>query len=324
MNDPEKIPMLLEFLFGKNASMAMRTTSPCLLAWSHAFETWVAELERTRHFKTPKRAKFIWQTFLNGCGKLPWEVTQEDVRAYVEGRVALGRARNTIKAEISILSKFYEWIACTGSDPQAKPDFNPASGVDKPKVVAHEHSQALSHTEAQILLDAFLRQGSVLSLRDHAFILIRLRVGRLHSELLELRWGQIETRAEGPWVRWNDGGADLLEYDAYAALLHYLRKSGRLDVLTPHSYVFVPMKPGRVTGEEAGDWNEVKIMDSDVFLLNLKRFGVVVGIPPERLNLHALRHTAIRRRVEAGASAQEIREAGSSRRHLTPAGSLHL
>jgi hypothetical protein len=25
MNDPEKIPMLLEFLFGKNASMAMRT-----------------------------------------------------------------------------------------------------------------------------------------------------------------------------------------------------------------------------------------------------------------------------------------------------------
>jgi site-specific recombinase XerD len=300
MQETRKPPLMLEYLFGQAAETARRIASPRLLRWCAAFEDWIAELQRTRSPKRSVMARRAWKEFLEGLAKPPWEATEDDLQRYVERRKAQAKAASTIRHDIYLLSTFYRWCAQAGIDPESGPDFNPTTGMAQPQVKAYSQAQALSQTEAQALLDAFLRQGSVLSLRDHAFFLARLSLGRPLADLLELRWGQIETTPDGPWLRWTNGDRQPLEYELYAAILHYLRRSGRLESILPQSLIFVPIKRGRRGGQCAGDWNEDRCMNHSPILKSLKRFGRALGIADRKLTMPALRLTAVSRRLQAG------------------------
>ncbi len=46
MEEKNKVPMLLEFLFGEEAETVQRGASPRLMRWGEAFDEWMAEQGR--------------------------------------------------------------------------------------------------------------------------------------------------------------------------------------------------------------------------------------------------------------------------------------
>jgi hypothetical protein len=101
----------------------------------------------------------------------------------------------------------------------------------------------------------------------------------------------------------------LLPGEIWAAILSYLVVSGRLASMLPESYIFVALaglnKPG--TGFAAQDWKEGRWLSNNAIKESLKLYGRLAGIPDHKLNFQALRGTAIRMRLDAGDSLEEIK-----------------
>ena len=74
MDQESKLPMLLQFLFGETAGTARRGASPRLLAWSAAFEAWIAEHGPIRAPKTIIKWKRAWRRLLQERGQMPWQL----------------------------------------------------------------------------------------------------------------------------------------------------------------------------------------------------------------------------------------------------------
>ncbi len=64
MEEKNKVPLLLEFLFGESAETARRRASPRLRRWGEAFEEWIAEQGRRCKPSTSKHAKTTWRRLL--------------------------------------------------------------------------------------------------------------------------------------------------------------------------------------------------------------------------------------------------------------------
>jgi hypothetical protein len=307
MSEKEKTPSLLDFLYGEVAELARRTVSWRLLAWDAAVEGWLAKTKKQSSIIEYRRAKRVLGDFFGLSSKPPWEATEADVQAYVDWRKADGKAASTIRNDLNKLVSFFGWCGEAEIDPATGPDFNPARGIHKPRDRDYSHARCLSPEEAQALLEAYLLEGSNLSLRDHAYALTRTRLGRPFKDIQQLQWGQLESDEGGShWARWKDGERERLDEDVFAAIHDYLRKSGRLETIRPEAYVFCPIKHGREKGNAAEDWLDSKFLRSVDLWKPLKKFGLAVGIPPEKLNSQALRHTAVMRRWEAGANVEEM------------------
>ena len=74
-------------------------------------------------------------------------------------------------------------------------------------------------------------------------------------------------------------------------------------------YIFVPLINPMLAagGGRPAAWAGDRHVSSSAILASLKLYGQQVGIPPQRLTLMALRRTATRLRLEAGAGLEEMR-----------------
>jgi hypothetical protein len=103
--------------------------------------------------------------------------------------------------------------------------------------------------------------------------------------------------------------------EVWDAIYRYLEAAGRLEGMTAEKYIFAPLAEtglGAVKGV-AEEWLEERAVSASQLLSSLKRYGKQLGIPEERLTLMGLRNTAIRLRMEAGASIEEMRAFMDSR-----------
>ena len=76
MEEKNKAPLLLEFLFGESAETAQRGASERLMRWAEAFDEWL-EIRRTRFSpNVGEDSHRAWAEFLAFTRKAPWEIRE--------------------------------------------------------------------------------------------------------------------------------------------------------------------------------------------------------------------------------------------------------
>jgi hypothetical protein len=308
---PDQIPLLIQFLFPDSAPTAHRVASDRLLLWSQAFDSWLSDLRARYSPSRRKTAVAAWRSLLHSRRKPPWELLPADIAQHIAWMQAQGYASGTIAVSIRVLSDFYRWCAGQELEPRLT---NPVEVVSKPKTRRYAQANLLSRVELQALLGILARDESPVGRRDHAFFLARLSMGIPLEELRRLQWGQIMPGENAPAQGrpHHDIPAELRE-----AILAYLGASGRLAGIQPGMSVFAPQADSvkDAMGSRAADWRADRYISYNQLLKSLKLYGGLVKIPTEKLNLNVLRYTAIRLRLDQGASLEQMRAFMGSRLH---------
>ena len=311
MDDESKIPALLQLAFGERASLAQSTASGRLIRWSNAFDKWIGERRRDCPEHYIRASIQAWAELLSQSGKVPWEVTDEDLRQYVEWLNGQGFADSTIYRRLSDIESFYAWCGKNYADTILGAEFNPARDVPKPRYIRYGKAQPLSIEEARDLLYTMRLDESILSKRDYAFFLARLLVGAPLAYLLKLKWGQIHLEAGIAWADWVHGRfRSQLPGEVWGAIKDYLHAAGRLDLMQPGDFIFAPLKNPLLeeASGKAEEWESGRAISARQMTRHLKSFGRLAGIAEEKLTLAALLHTATLLRLEAGDDTKQIQE----------------
>jgi site-specific recombinase XerD len=190
-------------------------------------------------------------------------------------------ATTTQTAELAGLRRFHRWARTEGlrSD-------DPTEGIRPPRREPYARARGLSAEEVARLLGV-IPSDSVAGLRLRALVLAYLLTGRRRSEVLNLRWRDLDL--EGGFYRYTGRGGKerqrALPPPVQQAILAYARAAGL--ACKPEQAVF----PGR--------WRHQPV-DGKYIGTQLRQAAELAGIPLER-PLHTLRHSSARalRRVEA-------------------------
>src|SRR5438132_6714365 len=188
---------------------------------------------------------------------------------------------STQTAELAALRRFYRWSRGEG----LRPD-DPTEGIRPPRREPYARARGLSAEEVARLLAA-IPVESPAGLRLRARALAYLLTGRRRSEVLNLRWRDLDL--EGGFYRYTGKGGKerqrALPPPVQQAILAYARVAGLAR--KPEEAVF----PGR--------WRDQPV-DGKYIGEQLRQAAELAGIPLER-PLHTLRHSYARalRRVEA-------------------------
>jgi site-specific recombinase XerD len=188
---------------------------------------------------------------------------------------------STQTAELAALRRFYRWARSEG----LRPD-DPSEGIRPPRREPYARARGLSAEEVARLLAA-IPVESAAGLRLRALVLAYLLTGRRRSEVLNLRWRDLDL--EGGFYRYTGKGGKerqrALPPPVRLAILVYAEAAGLER--RPEEAVF----PGR--------WRDQPV-DGKYIGEQLRQAAELAGIPLER-PLHTLRHSYARalRRVEA-------------------------
>jgi site-specific recombinase XerC len=293
---------MLEYLFGEAAPTAQRAASPRLLRWCRAFDDWLAEGKQRCQPTTIARYMISCKRLLDSQGKLPWELSKQDIEQHMAWMKELGYSQATISVEISCLAVFFTWCDKHQIDPECEAGFDPTSGIDRNSPLYYENSRLLSSAELDKLMGLMRRDETPLGKRDYAFVLLRLSTGVPTTYLQKLRWEKIESEVSEAWVRWRpERERYKLDGEAWQAILSWLKASGRLEGMQAGKYVFAPPARLRSAGQDhPQDWLEGKAIRSGQLLGSLQLYGRYAGVRQSRLNLVILRNTAIRLKMESG------------------------
>ncbi len=310
MTQTDPVPTLLQLLYHESAGKVLPVASPRMMSWALAFDEWLDIYQKTNRDASIK----AWRELLDLLGALPWEITPQGVRRYREWLEGRGLAQVTIANRLHKIRRFYSWYGSRSIDPQCGPGFNPAADVPIPARRFLKNARLLSFQETDALLEVLKRDESLLSRRDYAFFLGRLKLGAPLKLLSELKWGQIELRGGQAWVTWEAGKAACpLPDQVWQAILDYLQAAGRLAPqrpggMSPQAYLFPPLSGsfGSQVNGLAEDWDESRCLGVDTWSSCLQIYGRLAGIDEQKLNLQFLRHTAVFRFSETAASLAEI------------------
>src|SRR2546425_9010606 len=188
---------------------------------------------------------------------------------------------STQTAELAALRRFYRWARSEG----LRPD-DPSEGIRPPRREPYGRARGLNAEEVAKLL-AVIPADSAAGLRLSALVLAYLLTGRRRSEVLNLRWRDLDL--EGGFYRYTGKGGKerqrALPPPVRQAILAYAEAAGLER--RPEQAVF----PGR--------WRDQPV-DGKYIGEQLRQAAELAGIPLER-PLHTLRHSYARalRRVEA-------------------------
>ncbi|MDQ6792830.1 MAG: tyrosine-type recombinase/integrase [Candidatus Dormibacteraeota bacterium] len=188
---------------------------------------------------------------------------------------------STQTAELAALRRFYRWTRSEG----LRAD-DPSEGIRPPRREPYARARGLSAEEVARLLAA-IPVESAAGLRLRALVLAYLLTGRRRSEVLNLRWRDLDL--EGGFYRYTGKGGKerqrALPPPVRLAILLYAEAAGLER--RPEEAVF----PGR--------WRD-QPLDGKYIGEQLRQAAELAGIPLER-PLHTLRHSYARalRRVEA-------------------------
>jgi site-specific recombinase XerD len=188
---------------------------------------------------------------------------------------------STQTAELAALRRFYRWARSEG----LRQD-DPTEGIRPPRREPYARARGLSAEEVARLLAA-IPVESAAGLRLRALVLAYLLTGRRRSEVLNLRWRDLDL--EGGFYRYTGKGGKerqrALPPPVRLAILVYAEAAGLER--RPEEAVF----PGR--------WRDQPV-DGKYIGEQLRQAAELAGIPLER-PLHTLRHSYARalRRVEA-------------------------
>lgn len=280
----------------------------------------------------------LFEDWLHGIGINYWEMTpgyavewvnwmSTEGKAGRDGQSGQPLARATVNRRIAAVAGFYDyvilkeitrlpdgryislWDACHPQQPGLR---NPFSVVDRYQVEPFSRSRFPATDELKSILDE-INTDCLQGKRDFALIYTYATTCRRFSEIVNLRWGDIELLDSGDAVfayRYKGGKPRkaIIKRMAWAAILAYLRADGRDPAqMQPGDYVFIPLYPDRGggLGNIDTDASTNRPISHSTAASILKKYGRRAGVDREKCHLHALRHAGARLRLE------QMRERGS-------------
>jgi len=245
-------------------------------------------------------------SFFGFVGKHPAEVKPGDVKAWRIELEERGLSAASIYGRVSRVSSFYNWAL---KDPELAESIkrNPVrfARPKAPKAYQNESTKALTDEEVQRLVDVVKEKadvGSTTAKRDYALLLLYLLTGMRRSEIMRLRWGDIEHNGTVVIETTVKGGdyesREIKNPAARDALIEYLEASGRLNSMKADSPLWTRHDRAGKTGQA-----------DDLARLRGEFEEVRQGVGIDHIHLHQPRHTYARMVSEDTGSIIETQDA---------------
>jgi integrase len=223
-----------------------------------------------------------------------------------------GLANRTINLKLSALSSFYEFVASRGAPPghgcqgvlwPAERD-NPFKTVERPMVFAYSRTKSPTLQEMRAILGAINTQ-CLTGARDFALLYTILVTCRRASEVLAIRWSDIQPLDNGDYVftyQTRQGPRQaILNHRCYRAICAYLEMDGRPpQAMATDDYIFTPLDPARVRrlpGNAGKRIEPNRPLSSRFASRILKKYARRAGVDIAKARIPGLRHAGARLRA---------------------------
>lgn len=210
------------------------------------------------------------------------------VAAYVEGLQAR-LAAPSVKLHLAAIRMLFDWLVVGQVIPT-----NPASAVRGPRhSVKKGKTPVLGAEEARALLDA-IGDGSLLDLRDRAFVALMLYTFARVGAVLKMRVEDVYVQGRRSWVRLHEKGGKRHEMPCHhnlEAYLHAYIEAAQLAA-TPKAILF------RTAVRPSGQLSDRPLSQSDAYRM-ISRRAAAAGILTKVGN-HSFRATGITEYLKNG------------------------
>lgn len=188
--------------------------------------------------------------------------------------------------------------------PAASNPFDP-NRVERPKVTPYGRSVEPTTAEVAAIFNQ-INLESAAGKRDYALLLAIYSTACRASEILNLRWGDLQETNQGNYVfsfRGKSGKVDqvAMQREVVTVIVAYLQATGRYP-LAPDEYVFIPLSnkyKNLPWYQEGHELDANRPLDHDTAAQILKKYARLAGVDPAKAHLHGLRHAAALQTVEA-------------------------
>ena len=289
----------------QKAIEARADLSPALLnaimMWADA--TTDATSRRRHDLLRDKRNALVG--FFEHVKKGPDQVTQFHVKTWQAELEERGLSASSVYARISRISSFYEWALRDDTLAEALRS-NPVklARPKAPKAYQGDSTKSLSDQDARTLIHAVKAKadsGNIVGKRDYALLLWYATTGMRRSEVINLKWGDLQINGTITVTAKVKGGdyesRDVDSPQVKVALLDYLQTSGRLATMTNDDPLWIRHDPN----------SKGQALTSHGFVKNFKRYARLAGLGD--VHLHMTRHTFARQVGDESGSMLEVQDA---------------
>jgi len=228
-----------------------------------------------------------------------------------------GLAPASVNQKLAAMSSLYQFVQRRYSVPTpdgreialwAADRANPFQTVERAEVDTYGRSTYPSYEEVVEILGACNTENPT-GARDFALLYTLVVTCRRCSEILNLKWGDIEASGDGNFkfkyiykggkVKWAP-----LRQEVHAVLVDYL-KVARRWIPNNDEYVFLPLDPEKAKRLGVEVQEDTPITNAQANGI-LKKYGRRVGVDVRKCHIHGLRHAGARKRY------QEAKKAGNA------------
>lgn len=280
--------------------------------WRRFAKAFIDRIEnRSGSVRSREEYQRVLADFFSHSGKdaEPWRVVRADVESWLGDMGDVADA--TYNQRLAIVSSFFadatQWLYfdLAGRERPLR-DYNPASGVQRHKVDPYSRAKKIGLSQLAAILDSVQRTDE-LGQRDYALLLTYVYTGRRRTELARMRWGDIELVDGTPYYTYRGKGGKVvtreLPQPAYDAIMVYLEGSGRLERMDKQSPLWTSTH--RAYRGKALSGHSINNRLKYYAELAARR-RPELGIEPDKVSLHSLRHAAAAVRKKAGSDLREL------------------
>jgi len=289
--------------------------SPLWLAWEGARAAWLeSKRRRSGGMNTVKTYASAFKQFFEWSGVAPWQVSPVLAQNWVTSLAENELAETSINLKLAALSSFYEFVqrrytarTADGREVTLWPADrrNPFDAVERAKVSPYGRAQFPTTDECKAILDAIHTEASTRGKRDFALLFTLLVTCRRSSEVLNIRWGDIQELGDGNYsfayrYKGGDRRKSVLPKECYTIICAYLVADGRApETMQADDYLFIPLDAERITRLRKGSpiVENRPISNSQANRI-LRKYARRVGVAEEKAHIHGLRHAGARLRVQ--------------------------
>lgn len=297
-----------------NTGMVVVDDAPLYIAWEQAKERWLATKEAKSGRRNTRIAyEVAHRQFFDWSMIEPWRVSSGMVQEWVADMRARGLAESTVALKLAALSSFYDFVqrrySFTTRDGREialwpADRTNPFQAVERPHVSPYGRAQFPTVDEAKLML-AQINSRCVTGARDFGLFFTILTTCRRFSEIINLRWGDIEPRPDGDYqFRYVYKGGKprraVLPKTCYQAICHYLELDGRPPAeMQPEALVFIAIRPE--IAERLPHIDRARVdqpISNSQANRSLKKYARKAGVDLVKAHIHGLRHAGARLRKQ--------------------------
>ena len=281
------------------------------IAWDSVRRAWLQSVRPN----SAKAYDTAYRQFVEDFGVHPWEATPYIAHEWVMWlRDDLGLSEASINAKLAAMTSFFAFVQnnYTTRSPNGRsevslwPYRNPFTAVKRRKLSPYGRAVFPSRREMHKIFSE-IQHNSLVGKRDYALLLSYYVSCRRASEILNLKWGDLQETAEGDFVfsYVYKGGVEkrgILKRVCYVAICEYLRADGRPpDEMQSDDYIFIPLnyaqnRHKRLNGADAETNRNHPISNRQANDI-LKKYARRAGVDERKVHIHGLRHAGARLRI---------------------------